>query len=253
MVRSLSVLTTALVLLSAASAGAQEDFARSGPYLGIMGVFGRERFNSDVRGSLNDYLAANPIVVDGETLIYGVNTKLNGSFGIDGVVGYRFHRYLSAEVEGEWLFAFEGDVALTNPQELLPLDQNFLPDIAEMEFEITTVTGNLKAHLLTGPYQPFLLVGGGMMTVKSEIKETDKMYETETVQGEVVPKFPDWPGIAGSDRTTEFALRFGGGLDVYSFGTDSVVITAGVDYVLPFGDLEDFDYVSISVGLQYRF
>ena len=41
--------------------------------------------------------------------------------------------------------------------------------------------------------------------------------------------------------------------DFYSFGTDSIVITAGADYVLPFGDLEDFDYVAISVGFMYRF
>jgi hypothetical protein len=83
------------------------------------------------------------------------------------------------------------------------------------------------------------------------------MYETEIRkiddQDVEVPKFPNWPGIESSERETDFAMRFGGGLDIYSFGTDTVVITAGADYVLPFGDVEDFDYVSINVGVLYRF
>jgi hypothetical protein len=46
-------------------------------------------------------------------------------------------------------------------------------------------------------------------------------------------------------------MRFGGGLDFYA--TEHVVLTLGIDYVLPFGDLEDLDYVSIGWGLRYRF
>lgn len=248
MVRSLSLLTTALVLLSAASAGAQEDFARNGPYLSVSGLFGRPRFDRDVRDSLNEQLAA---------IGYAVDTEMKGSFGIGGVVGYRLHRFVSAEVEGEWLFAFEGDVALTEtgPGGKLPLDQDFIPEIAETEFEVATVTANLKAHLFTGPWQPYLLVGGGMMSVKGEVSDTGKMYEIgyEGDPPEAYRIYPDWIGLNGSDRASDFTLRFGGGLDFYSFGTDSVVITAGADYVLPFGDVEDFDYVSINVGVLYRF
>jgi hypothetical protein len=258
MVRGLSLLTTALLLLSAASAGAQEDFARNGPYLGVSGLFGRPRFNDDARSSLNDYLATQPFDLEirpgvWETLVYTVDTEMKGSFGIGGVVGYRLHRFVSAEVEGEWLLAFDGDVALTGPSEELPQGQSFLPEIATTEFEIASVTANLKAHLLTGLWQPYLLVGGGMLTVKGEVRETGRMYETDLVDDEEVPKYPNWPGIEYSQRDTDFAMRFGGGLDVYSFGTDSVVITAGADYVLPFGDVEDFDYVSINVGVLYRF
>jgi opacity protein-like surface antigen len=249
MVRSLSVLTTALVLLSAASAGAQEDFARNGPYLGVAGVFGRQRFNDDVEDALNEQLDA---------LGYVVSSELKGSFGIEGVLGYRLHRFVSAEVKGQWLLGFEGDVDMLEkgPNGEFPQGQNFLPEIASMEFDIATVTANLKAHLLTGPWQPYLLVGGGMMHVESEIKESSKLYELSDRIGppeELVPDFPDWPGIARSESEIAATMRFGGGLDIYSFETDSVVITAGAEYVLPFGNLEDFDYVAISVGVLYRF
>ncbi len=46
-------------------------------------------------------------------------------------------------------------------------------------------------------------------------------------------------------------MRLGGGLDFYA--TKSIVLSLGVDYVLPFGDVEDFDYVSLGWGLEYRF
>jgi opacity protein-like surface antigen len=54
-----------------------------------------------------------------------------------------------------------------------------------------------------------------------------------------------------SNRTTEFAMRFGGGLEFYA--TKHIVLTLDTDYVLPFGDLENLDYVTIGWGLQYRF
>jgi hypothetical protein len=32
-----------------------------------------------------------------------------------------------------------------------------------------------------------------------------------------------------------------------------VVLNVGVDYVLPFGNLDDLDYITIGWGVQYRF
>jgi hypothetical protein len=248
MMRSLSALVAALVLFSASSVGAQQDYARSGAFVGVMGVFARQQFEDDVRDQLNDQLAA---------LGYAVDTELAGSFGIEVLTGYRFHRYFSVEVGGEWLAAFEGDVALTNAEHAqpeFPAGLEFLPEIAEMDFETATVTGSLKAHLLTGRYQPFLRVGGGMMTVKGRIETTGRVEREEQIRdGELKPRYELWPGIDVSDRWTGAAMRFGGGLDLYAFDIDSFVISAGADYVLPFGEVEDFDYVRINVGFQYRF
>ncbi len=52
------------------------------------------------------------------------------------------------------------------------------------------------------------------------------------------------------DRAT-FAVRFGGGVEMWL--TRSVVATFEARYVLPTGSLDDLDYVSGGVGLQYRF
>jgi len=56
---------------------------------------------------------------------------------------------------------------------------------------------------------------------------------------------------ASTDRILWELARFGGGLDFYI--TESIVASAGVDYLLPTGDVEDLDYVSFGWGLQYRF
>lgn len=54
-----------------------------------------------------------------------------------------------------------------------------------------------------------------------------------------------------NETASGFIARFGGGFDVYI--TRSVVASAGVDYVLPTGDVEDLDYLSFGGGIQYRF
>jgi len=46
-------------------------------------------------------------------------------------------------------------------------------------------------------------------------------------------------------------MRFGGGIDIYA--TKHVVVSLGIDYVLPFGKLDAMDYISVNWGIQYRF
>ena len=46
-------------------------------------------------------------------------------------------------------------------------------------------------------------------------------------------------------------MRFGGGIDLYA--TKNVVVSAQADYLMPFGALDGFDFVTIGLGLQYRF
>ena len=97
------------------------------------------------------------------------------------------------------------------------------------------VTANVKGYFLTGRYQPFLLVGGGGMTAESKVKLQS----------------PGGGVASASERLNGFAMRFGGGIDLYA--TKHVVVSVGADYVLPFSDLEDLDYVSIGWGFEYRF
>jgi opacity protein-like surface antigen len=153
-----------------------------------------------------------------------VNLSVDDSIGFNGRVGYRCHRRFSAEVEVEWLDGFSSD--LTEPG----VDQ-----LAKVDYEPVVVTTNVKGYFLTGRYQPFLLVGAGAMTADTKLRE---------------PVGLSFTGL-DSESDTAFVMRFGGGIDLYA--TKNVVVSLEADYVLPLGNLDALDYVTIGWGVQYRF
>ena len=190
----------------AAAPGAEPDtvedgYARRGWLVGAGGSYAMETFEDDMESEFQSAL--------GPT----VSVSVDDSFGVNGRAGYRCHPRFSAEVEVEWLDGFEADVS--DP-----------PSSATIDAEPWVVTANTKGYLLTGRYQPFVLLGAGVMTAEFTVG-------------------------SGRVRETDFAMRFGGGIDLYA--TKHVVVSAEVDYVLPFGDLEDLDYLSFGLGFQYRF
>ena len=190
----------------------EADFARRGWLVGVAGSYAVETFDDDAESDFQNEL--------GPTVALSVDN----SFGFNGRVGYRCHRRLSAEVEVEWLDGFDSD--LTQP--------GFV-QLGKVKYEPVVVTANLKGYLLTGRYQPFLLVGGGAMTADRKMRDTVGLT----------------PGQSDSENDTAFAMRFGGGIDLYA--TEHVVVSLEADYVLPFGDLDALDYVTIGWGFQYRF
>ena len=97
-------------------------------------------------------------------------------------------------------------------------------DVATVES--FTGTANGKAYLLTGRVQPFALIGIGGMGVRVE-------------------------GGGGSEAEGGFAARFGGGVDVYI--TENFLAAIDASYVLPTGDVDGADFVSIGWGFGYRF
>ena len=153
-----------------------------------------------------------------------VNISVDDSFGFNGRVGYRCNRRFSAEVQTEWLDGFDAD-----------LTQSRVDQLANITFEPLVVTANVKGYFLTGRYQPFLLVGAGAMTADVNIRNPVGLAFT---------------GI-DSESKNAFAMRFGGGIDLYA--TENVVVNLEVDYVFPFGKLDDLRYVTIGWGVQYRF
>lgn len=97
------------------------------------------------------------------------------------------------------------------------------------DFDSWSLTTNFKAFLLTGRVQPFVLAGLGVMRVE----------------------FNDTIGMGISRSGTGFVSRYGAGVDF--FVTEHVVVSVGTDYVLPTGDVDDFDYVSYGGGIRYVF
>lgn len=55
----------------------------------------------------------------------------------------------------------------------------------------------------------------------------------------------------GDSGESGFAARFGGGIDIYI--TRNFYGALDASYVLPTGDVDDFDMVSIGWGFGYRF
>jgi opacity protein-like surface antigen len=153
-----------------------------------------------------------------------VNLSVKNSFGFKGQLGYRCGRYWSAETQVEWLSSFDGKIF-----------QDGVGDAATHDLEPVVVTANGRGYvpLWEDRLQPFGLFGAGLVTVKTKAKDSFGL------------------GLRDSDRVTDAAIRVGGGVDFYA--TPNIVLTFETGYVQGFGKLNDFDYLSISTGLQYRY
>ncbi len=67
------------------------------------------------------------------------------------------------------------------------------------------------------------------------------------------PSAPSRGIEAGRRETsdTDFAARFGGGIDCYL--TEAIALQISSSYVLQTGGLDGLDYLSLIAGVQYRF
>jgi hypothetical protein len=164
-----------------------EDANRPGPYLGLAGTWGVEKFND-----------AN-------------NINIDDSVGFNARGGYRALSWLSAEVQGEWLAKFNVD---------------FGADSGDLEMHL--LGGNLRLNLPTGLIQPYALFGGGWMHAD--------------LSGASAP--------SGYEGDGAFA-RLGGGMEFYPWPW--LALDAGIAYVLPTGDVDNLDFISITWGALYRF
>ncbi|MFB3117162.1 MAG: outer membrane beta-barrel protein [Myxococcota bacterium] len=238
----------------------QAGYDRRGIYVALSGSYARENFSDSavvnlVDGELREGLQGfrgtpvgdpdafpNPIPPgDPGLYTFSFGDIDSDTFGISGRGGYRCHPYVSAELQFERLADFEGSISenddITN-QGIDPADID-TPRRFDLELESLVFTTNVKGYLLTGRYQPFILVGMGFMRMESKARD-DGTLGTK-------------PGLApqASERTVDFALRFGGGIDFYL--TRNVVVSAEASYLMPTGKLDNLDYYSLGLGLQYRF
>jgi len=207
--RGIVLLPFAFVLLWAASGRAIDDYDRNGLILGMAGTYAIDTFGDPPKTAIEDEFGG------------PANASVDASLGINGNIGYRFHPHLSAAVEAEWIDGFSSDLSVTG-----------WGDVAKADTKPWVITANAKGYPLTGRYQPFLLVGLGVMTAKTKVKE---LFGS---------------GANESFRSTDFAMRFGAGFNFYV--DDTFALTVGADYVLPFGSVEGFDYISIKWGIEFR-
>ena len=101
------------------------------------------------------------------------------------------------------------------------------PDIGRKTNPLV-LTANSRFYILRGRIQPFVIGGAGLMVA-----------DLSQPQG------------GGIREVTNIAVRVGGGLDFHL--TESISVTGELDWVRPFGELRDLDYLVLEAGLAYRF
>ncbi len=242
----MSIGCMAVALLTQDDEGEEEEgYDRRGFFVGLSGSYARENFSDSsvvnlVDGELQEnlrLLRGTPVLPSppGDPGVYTFNFGDidSDTFGFNGRGGYRCHPYVSAELQFESLANFDGSIMERGTP------SNDTARGFDLELETLVFTTNVKGHLLTGRYQPFVLLGMGFMRMESKARD----YTSGTII----------PGKAAqaSERTVNVALRYGAGLDFYL--TKSVVVSAEGSYLMPTGKLDGMDYYQFGVGLQYRF
>lgn len=193
----LAALLTVLALRPGVAAEAEVDLARSGPYAGLGLVYAAPTFDLDAS----------------ERALGGGNLGDSPAFGLDLRGGYRFHPHFAAEGNFQWVSGMDVEQAGHDLGEVSPW----------------TLTANMKAFLLTGTLQPYVVGGIGIVHVKG----------TERAN------------LALPDSTTGFGGRIGAGADYYL--RPNVVLNVEFAPVLPAGQVSRFRYMPVTFGSQYRF
>jgi opacity protein-like surface antigen len=185
-------------LLAIASPATAEDaeYSRSGLYVGVAGTYA-------IQLGIEDRT---------KDLLPGSSVSADNALGFNARLGYRVIPYFAFEAQYEGISKFD-----------VSADGSTAFQIGE-----SVATMNLKGYYPLERFQPYALIGAGMMFTR-----------TNDVGTTGIPS-----GNAG------FTTRFGAGLDFHI--TENWLLTIEPSYVLPLGDVRDLDYLSIAWGFQFR-
>jgi opacity protein-like surface antigen len=212
-IRNHVIFVAALALLPGAAAAYDDDFARSGPYIGIGGIYTQ---NGLIEDEVDDALPS------------GVDLDVDDSAGVNALFGYRILPWLAAELQYEYVDGFDITAVAG------PITQ-------KIEVQSHLVTANLKAILPIWRIHPYLLAGAGV--IRWEFDESgpfDVVSSGET----------DFAGRAGAGidfyLTRNIVLNAGANVVVANTSVDFSGFPGGdeVDYLF---------YIAAGGGLQYRF
>jgi opacity protein-like surface antigen len=185
------------------------EFERKGWFVNLAGTYAIEKFESSLGDELSGAVGT------------PLNVETDDSLDVNGGGGYRCHRYLSTELEVEWIDGFDTDFSGTDV-------------LGSADPDPMTVTTNFKGYLPLGRFQPYALAGGGIMFTRVSASAMTTAGPTE------------W-----EEKVRAFAFRFGGGIDFYA--TEHIVLNIGAEKVIPVSADLDLDYISVGWGIQYRF
>ena len=181
-----------------------EDLDRPRFYLGLGALVGIEDLN----------VGKQPFGAGGSAV--GVDVA-DQNWGGEVRAGYRFHPHLAAELQGQYNGLYDVK-AETVGHPLLG------------SVEVVTTTANLKAFVLRGPVQPYVLGGVGIMWADTE----DRVAGAKLPLGDV-----------------EFAGRGGLGVDFYL--SPMLAVNLEGSYVAAAGGLAGYNVAALGAGVQWHF
>jgi opacity protein-like surface antigen len=163
----------------------------------------------------------------GIELFAGHDARVDNSGGFHVRAGYRIIPNLAVEVLYENFLQFDSDPG---------------------SVDAWTTTVNAKGYILTGRYQPYVLLGLGYIAGNGSGGNPDG-------PGGVAPDVSLNPQHGASTDVANpgngFLMRFGVGMDAYI--TEHLSMGPEIAYDLPFGGASNLDLIDISLGLRYKF
>jgi len=187
------------------------DFARSGPYLQVGGVYAFENIDADV------FVSGFPAPPGGEF----VGGNWDDSWGYEIRGGYRVNPWVAVELEWEHYLDFDFDSASGYPG----------TRSVGKDLESYILTANGKVYPVHGRFQPYALIGMGWQNGQMERSQLA-------------------PGGTDDFDHDALAFRFGAGLDVYFTDMIGMAAEAGYVLPVT-GELSDQDFEIIPVSLSF--
>jgi len=218
-----------------------EDFDRRGFFIGVGAGFAGENFSPRPVNDIADIFSNQPrldVTFSGPEAI----AQADDSWSVKGRAGYRCHSRYSVGATFEYFGGFD-------TQWSGPLGRG------SDDIDIFVATVDIKTYLLTGRYQPYLLLGGGTMNVSTKPTNPTGINGVTEVpvppDGDETVTIPMFGPVNQYRSYTDFVFRFGGGFDVYA--TDHIVVNFDANYLVPMGDVSGVGMFTVGGGIEYRF
>lgn len=215
-----------------------DDFDRRGFFVGAGAGYAGENFSRRPVNDIGDIFSNRPGYVD--VILAGPETsaRADDSWSVKGRGGYRCHPRYSIGATFEYFGGFD-------------TQWSGVTGTGGNDIDVFVTTVDIKGYLLTGRYQPYLLLGGGTMNVKTKVTNPTGIAGTFEVGMNPVLTLPNFGPITQSRNYTDFVFRFGGGFDVYA--TDHVVVNIDANYLAPVGEVSGAGLFTIGGGIEFRF
>ena len=186
--------------------------AESGPYFGIGGTFAKQDFDT---GDLDRELSGT-----------GLSADFDDTWGLNVRAGYKFNRYVAAELAFDYLPGFKWDVATR---------VGGTPLSGEMTVDVTAWTLAVKISPFDlQKVRPYFVIGGGIMNASADVSASIPGYSA-----------------SASDDETDLCGKIGLGVDF--FVTDRVSLGLEGAYFAGFNDLDNIRFYTVTAGVAYHF